>query len=438
MTAPDPYLDGHGDTRYRVSHYDLDLRYKVSTNRLDETARLEIEIAEPTARLDVDLRGLHVDKVRLDGTHVKHRHRAGKVRIEIGDRIPGDRLTLELWVSGKPRPVRGVHGAAGWEELTDGVMVGSQPQGAPGWFPCNNDAADKATYRIRISTETGYHVVANGSLTQVERRGSTTRWTYEMNYPMAPYLASVQIGSYTADACASRVPVEIIRPRGRAVGAGTAFEHQGQMVDLFSDLFGPYPFDEYRAVIVDDPLEIPLEAQGLSTFGRNFLAPGWEHERLVAHELAHQWFGNAVTGQHLRDIWLHEGFACYAEWLWADHRQSRSGGPSVQDLARTHYAELPRVIPRGTLADPGMRAMFDDWVYKRGALTLHALRSLFGDTVFFELLHSWTAAHAGGTVTTADFAAHCRARAGSQADRLDALLQAWLHEPELPALPIIR
>ncbi|WP_047689835.1 M1 family metallopeptidase [Kocuria sp. ZOR0020] len=434
MTNPDPYLRGHGDTRYRVSHYDLKLRYKVSSNRLEEQAQLYVEIVEATSRIDVDLYGLRLGKVLLDGRPAKFRHRGQRVTVEVGDRVPGNRFLLEFKLTGTPRPVPGVHGAAGWEELTDGSMVGSQPQGAPGWFPCNNDAADKATYRIEVTTDPEYHVVANGTLTDSTRSGATRTWTYVMDRPMAPYLATVQIGPYVVQKRPASVPVEVVHPRTVHVGHGSAFERQAEMVEYFSQVFGPYPFAEYRAVVVDDDLEIPLEAQGLSTFGLNLVAPEWNNERLVAHELAHQWFGNSVTGRQLSDIWLHEGFACYAEWLWSEHR---GGSVSAQDRAAEHHAASSSTPVFRTLADPGVRNMFDDWVYKRGALTLHALRAELGDAVFFDLLRSWTREHAGGTVTTDDFEAHCLRWAGAAGAQVDDLLQAWLHRSELPPLPVL-
>ncbi|WP_462417466.1 M1 family metallopeptidase [Kytococcus sp. Marseille-QA3725] len=435
MTHPDPYLRAHGDTRYRVSHYDLALTYAVASNRLEERARLHVEIAEPTNRLHVDLRGLQLGSASVDGSPVRYRRRDGGWAINVGDRTVGERFVLELKVSGKPRPVPGAHGEAGWEELTDGSMVGSQPQGAPSWFPCNNDAADKATYRIEVLTDPDFHVVANGTRTECTREGRRTRWVYEMERPMSPYLATLQVGHYVETACAAEVPVTIVHPSGVQVGEGTAFEHQGRMVDHFTELFGRYPFAQYRAVVVDDELEIPLEAQGLSTFGRNFVEPVWENERLVAHELAHQWFGNAVTGALLQDIWLNEGFACYAEWLWSDHRSESDDTPTVQEQAAFYHAKLEDLDEGVTLAEPGMELMFDDWVYKRGALTLHALRAVVGDELFFHLVRSWVQVHEGATGSTAQFEAHCVEAAGDLGVRVAETLHAWLHEPELPDLP---
>jgi aminopeptidase len=181
-------------------------------------------------------------------------------------------------------------------------------------------------------------------------------------------------------------------------------------------------------VVVDDELEIPVEAQGLSVFGANHLDGRRSTERLVAHELAHQWFGNSLTLGTWRDIWLHEGFACYAEWLWSQS----SGGDTTDALARKARSRLAGLPQDLMLADPGPVLMFDDRVYKRGALTLHALRLTVGETAFFALLRAWTAQHRHATVTTADFVA----LAGQHCDRpLDALFRNWLHDRTLPALP---
>jgi aminopeptidase len=198
------------------------------------------------------------------------------------------------------------------------------------------------------------------------------------------------------------------------------------MLRVFTDLFGPYPFDEYTVVVTSDDLEIPLEAQGLAVFGANHVDGMLGLERLVAHELAHQWFGNSLTLGRLSDIWLHEGFACYAEWLWSE----RSGGKSADVLARRHHRRLAGAGQDLMLADPGPAAIFDDRVYKRGALALHALRLALGDDAFFAMIRAWASEHRFGTVSTELFEEHA-ARYG----RTRGLLGRWLHGMPLPELP---
>jgi aminopeptidase len=200
------------------------------------------------------------------------------------------------------------------------------------------------------------------------------------------------------------------------------------MLEVFQRLFGPYPFAGYTAVVTDDDLEIPLEAQGLSIFGANHVDGQSGSERLVAHELAHQWFGNSLTVDRWQDIWLHEGFACYAEWLWAERADGRPADAAARE-AWERLAALPQDL---VLGDPGPELMFDDRLYKRGALLLHALRVTIGDDCFFDVLRGWTAAHRHGSVSTEMFMAHVAERAGSPAAEA---LAAWLDQPALPALP---
>jgi aminopeptidase N len=200
------------------------------------------------------------------------------------------------------------------------------------------------------------------------------------------------------------------------------------MMKLFNKLFGPYPLSTgYTVVVTDDDLEIPLEAQGISIFGANHCDGSRRAERLIAHELAHQWFGNSVTARRWRDIWLHEGFACYAEWLWSEN----SGGRSADEWAKYYYDRLKQSPQDLLLSDPGPRDMFDDRVYKRGALTLHMLRKRIGDKSFFALLRDWTERYCHSTVFTDDFTG----LAANHTDKtLKPLWEAWLYSRELPAL----
>jgi aminopeptidase len=314
----------------------------------------------------------------------------------------------------------------GWEELHDGLLVAGQPCGAPSWFPCNDAPAQKAPFRISLTTSSPYTVIANGELVRRRVRGSETTWVYDQHEPMAPYLASVQIGRYAiADDAGAPVPIRVAAPPALATVARRALGDQRAMLDLFVDRFGPYPFGAYTVVVTEEPLDIPFEALGMSVFGVNHLEA--EHERLIAHELSHQWFGNSVTPAAWCDIWLNEGFACYAEWLWSEHAGKRTAADHVR-AAHQRLAKLPQDL---LIGDPGPDDMFDDRLYKRGAITLHGLRSLVGDERFFALLREWCHVHQHSTVSTHDFVALAEARTGLD---LAAHFTAWLHEPTLPAL----
>ncbi len=431
----DPYLPAHGSAAYTVSRYELDLDYKVASNRLDGRARLHGRAQVVLNRLDLDLaNGLRVSKVRVNGAQpARFSHRSGRLSIALRSPLPiGSAVVVDVNYSGSPSPIVGRWGEVGWEELTDGVIVAGQPEGAPSWFPCNDHPRQKASYTIAVTVEPGYRVVANGTCTQVSTRASRVRWVYDCPEPMATYLATVQIGRYTehtlVPAGIGKVPQQVFLPDRLAARLQPAFGRQPQMMDVFIELFGPYPFSHYAVVVTDDALEIPLEAQGLSIFGANHL--GGRDERLIAHELAHQWFGNSVTISAWEHIWLHEGFACYAEWLWSQAR----GGPSADTLAREYWARLARQPQTLRLADPGPDLMFDDRVYKRGALALHALRLHVGDSVFFSVLRDWCARYGHASATTQDFLELVARHDPSTR----ALWRSWLYELALPALPPVR
>lgn len=436
LPSADEYLPGHGDPSYSVLHYDLDLDYSVEGNRLDGHARLAVVVASPTRRLVLDLAHLDVAKVRVGGATLRrYSVRGGRLLLDLADELAtGTELTVAIRYAGHPRPLVDRRlGDAGWEELQDGVIVAGQPHGAPTWFPCNDRPDDKATYRMVVTAPAGYHVVANGVLTERVRGGSTDHWTFEQDAPMSTYLATVQIGRYrlwdTTRAADTDVPIRVFAPGDLDPAAvSAAFGRQPEMMEVFSRLFGPYPFPSYAVVVTADDLEIPLESQSLSTFGRNLVRGDWDAVRLVAHELAHQWFGNAVTLARWSDIWLHEGFACYAEWLWSEE----SGEESTESLAHQHWDKLAELPQDVVLTDPGPDLMFDDRIYKRGALTLHSLRRTLGDEAFFDLLPEWAAEYRDGSVTTEDFLAFTEAHTGRE---VRDVLRPWLEERELPEFP---
>ena len=424
------YFPDRGDRSYAVAHYDLTLSYNVDTNQLRATAVLLAEAVTGLDELRLDLSGLRVRKVTVDGSGARYAVKRQHLLVRPRRRIKaGEWFRVVVSYNGAPRPLPDGDDECGWEELDDGVLVAGQTNGSPSWFPCNDRPDDKATYRIELTAPNAYHVVANGVCTSQYRSASTTTWVYEQREPMATYLATVQIGRYMVHPVdGSPVPMSAVLPARLLRRYDSAFGRQPEMMDFYSRLFGPYPFASYTVVVTDDELEIPLEAQGMSTFGSNFLTSGWDNVRLVAHELSHQWFGNSLTLASWSDIWLHEGFACYCEWLWSEE----SGGRSADERARDHWRKLADKPQDLLLVDPGPDLMFDDRVYKRGALLLHALRLMVGDDRFFSLLRVWVERNRYGSVTTAMFESLA---AEVTAEPLADLFDAWLRRRPLPSLP---
>ncbi|PPF37445.1 M1 family metallopeptidase [Pseudoclavibacter sp. AY1H1] len=427
-----PYTPQSGDVSIRVEHYDLALKYRMQNNRLSGTATLSIRTAVPLTAFSLDLVGLRASKVNVRGDkQARFKQSDRKVKVTLSKRVEaGDAITVEIIYEGAPRPRRSRWGVIGWEELEDGIIVASQPTGAPTWFPCNDHPADKASYRIQVAVDSNYDVVATGTLSSRRASGGLTTWVYEEAAPTASYLVTLQIGRYQReDVQLAGVAGHLHYPPSLARRVGTDFADLAKMMATFELTFGPYPFDTYAVIVTADDLEIPLEAQGMAIFGANQIDGARGQERLVAHELAHQWFGNSVGVAGWQHIWLNEGFACYAEWIWSE----ASGGPSADSLARGARASLARLPKDLLLGDPGAEDMFDDRVYKRGALTMHALRLTVGDSAFFEILTSWTQVKRFSVASTAEFLEHAASLAPDAP--LQELFDAWLYQLTLPDLP---
>jgi len=428
----DPYLPANGNFGYRVSRYELELEYKVTINRLSGAATITAVTLAALQTFTLDLSdALSVTKVSVNGKRPAHfRLSSGKLHIALADALPaGAAMTIGLRYGGTPRPIRSYWGEVGFEELTNGVLVAGQPNGAASWFPCDDHPSAKASFRIQISTDSPYYALANGELLSRRVRAGMTTWTYEQAEPTSTYLVTLQIGSYNRRRMAKNgVQMHAVLPDRLRHNFEQDFADQPKMMKLFVKLFGPYPLSTgYTVVVTDDDLEIPLEAQGISIFGANHCDGQGSAERLIAHELAHQWFGNSVTAKRWRHIWLHEGFACYAEWLWSEH----SAGRSADDWAQYYHQRLAGSPQDLLLADPGPRDMFDDRVYKRGALTLHALRRRIGDESFFALLRDWTTRYRHSSAVTDDFTGLA---ANYAHESLRSLWDAWLYSARVPAL----
>jgi aminopeptidase N len=427
----DAYTPQSGDVSFRVLEYRLVLRYRVLTNRLDGEATITAVANEPLTSFRLDLVGLKADRVRVDGERrTSFRQGNRKLTITPASSIAaGQEFRVHIRYSGAPGPRTSRWGQVGWEHLEDGILVASQPTGAPTWFPCNDRASDKARYRLELTLEEGYTVAATGELESHVRSSGRGTWTFVDDLPTASYLVALHIGRYRSEPLPlGNVPGTVFYPaelRSRVLAdlAGVP-----DMLVLFKRCFGPYPMDRYDIVVTPDELEIPLESQGMAVFGANHLDGAGSSERLVAHELAHQWFGNSVGIARWQDIWLNEGFSCYAEWLWSE----ASGVLSAHHLAKHHHALLADLPQDLVTADPGPDAMFDDRVYKRGALTLHALRRVVGDDTFFDILRTWCSERKHATGTTGDFTATAERVSGQD---LGDLFTQWLDQTRLPKIP---
>lgn len=405
---------------------------RAGTGRLDAVVTLEIAITEARRGIQLDLQHLTVSEARLDGATTPFTQRDGELIIAGQTQLAaGSDHLVELRYGGIPRTVDDGTGfgiEVGWSDTGDGTYVASEPNGASAWLVGNDHPSDKATYRLAVTVPDPLEVVATGVLqtTVPGPRPGTTTWRFTARDPVASYLVSVATGAFDMveeRAPQSGVPIRNAFPEGSAATFTPVFARTGAMMDAFSRLFGPYPFEVYGVVVVDEPLGYALENQTLSLFDTS-TGPG--SEAIIAHELAHQWFGNAVSPARWSDIWLNEGFATYAEALWREESEANYD----IDAAMTRLALLSAGL--GPIGDPPRNELFGPAVYQRGGLTLHALRRTIGDEAFFTVLRRWVQTYDDSSATTEDFIALASDVAGRP---LDDFFDGWLFDQVMPPLP---
>jgi aminopeptidase N len=375
-------------------------------------------------------------------------HLGRELMIDLGATAPsGEAIDVTITYSGTPEsvPADAVPFSPGWQRGDEVGYLFSQPDGAQSLFPVNDHPQDRADVQLAITVPPGVEAISGGRVISEasSAAGETVVWHME---DIAPYLIPLGVGEFTlvSDEVVDGVRYDVwVSDDLVGMSAIDTFEVQPEIVAFFEERFGPYPFDRAGALIVDDLLGAALETQTIPTYT---VASAQWGEVVIAHELAHQWFGDAITLEQWDDIWLNEGFATFAHWLWMEEslgvarydseiedaygtfsgRQLVESGVAEEVAAnRVREAFPPPDDPRG--AD-----LFNRSVYERGGLTLVALRDAVGDDELFELLRTYTERFTGSTVTTEAFVALVDEVLGSDAA---ALVSAWVTNEDVPPLP---
>jgi aminopeptidase N len=427
----DPYFGGIGNGGYDVDHYLLDLLIDPEENLLEGVASIEATATQDLSSFNLDLAGLTVTDVTVDGANASFSHRDEELSITPPSVVPsGEGFVVAVTYAGRPETVylesAGIE--MGWFRNAVGTYVAAEPISAHWWFPSNDHPSDKATFTFRITAPNPNVVVANGRLTDTIEADTSTTYVWEMDLPMATYLAAVAVGDYRR--------IERQGPGGILIRDYAPADLGGElpagiravddMIPFFEERFGPYPFDAYGHLIVDG-FPTALENQTMSLFGRSLL---WDPdlEFVVVHEVAHQWFGNSVTPASWADIWLNEGFATFAEYLWIEHLYGDRW--MLAEIEGDH--SFLRAVPHVPPGDPGVPELFGASVYIRGGITLHALRTELGDEVFFDLLRVYADRFAYSVASTDDFVSVAEEIAERN---LDEFFDAWLFGDGVPELP---
>ncbi len=430
----DPYFPSYGNGGYDVDHYDLRLRYRPETDLLSGTTTILARALEDLSQFNLDF-VLPPTSVRVNGLPAVFRQEGTELVVTPARTIAaGSRITVVVTYSASPSEYP-VDGWSAWAPTPGGGIIAlGEPEVAWWWFPSNDHPADKATFDISIGVPDDYQAISSGRFLGTVDEPGYTRWRWRVAQPTTTYLVFLAIGHYdiTTDTTADGLP--IVNAYSTSLGefdgaARASLERTGEVVQFLSDLFGDYPFDALGGVALAGGANFALETQARPVYGPGFFRNG-SNLYVVVHELAHQWFGDSVSVATWRNIWLNEGLASYAEWLWSEAVDEGT----AQEIFDWYYSvvyppesDFWQVTP----GDPGPDVLFHSAVYDRGAMAVHALRQAVGDEAFFEILRTWVSEEAYGNATIEDFIALAERISGQQ---LDELFEAWLFTPGRPSL----
>ncbi|NUR30131.1 MAG: M1 family metallopeptidase [Catenulispora sp.] len=429
----------YGDAATDVLHYGLDLKWDPARKMLTGTAKLTIRAAKPTDHFVLELAGgMATDSVTGDGFAVTEAKRVGdRMTVALGRQLPADAVvTMAIAYHGIPHTVQpptsrpDIQGLGAQVSASGAVWSQQEPYGAFTWFPCNDQPSDKALYDVTITVPDGWAGVTGGSFVGRTESGGSGVYTWHQPDPVATYLVAFGIDRYQEESATGPhgLPITYWYLPADADQVHGFTKNVPEMISFLEQRFGPYPFP--TAGIMFRPEMVGMETQTMITLSAHI---GQDD---LLHEFAHHWFGDAVTPTTWSGLWLNEGFAMYAQFMWdVEHGQRGATGSSLDAFMTDHVLPADQNL-RTQNGPPGhyLPTHFASAnVYYCPALMLHGLHQALGDKVFYQLLNDWVHQHADGNEDRAGFIAFVRSATGKD---YSAYINGWLDSPNTPALKV--
>jgi aminopeptidase N len=429
---------------WRPEHYLVNITLNDQLSEITSaSARINVVIVKQTSLIDLDFGELTTDAVTLNSKSVSFTHKDGKLQVNLPEPArAGTRLTLTIDYHGKPK---------------DGLILTKDKDGKPSavgdnwpnrvhhWIPSLDHPSAKATVTFNITAAAGEEVVANGRLDHVENSGGQRTWTFSEGAPIPPYCMIIAVGQFAREAPTgtSVTPLSYYVPLSEKQLALKGFSPTNPTLEFFTKTIAPYPYEKLAMIVgatsfggmenssaivfTANMLSRPPQASGVSkTYGIPAANVG-----LIAHEVAHQWFGDSVTESTWADLWLSEGFATYFGNLFVQ----RYEGEDVfqlymkQAAANVFAFEKKRLTPIHDCETEDLMDLLNALNYQKGAWVLHMLRSNLGDEAFFRGIRNYYAAHKNSTASTEDLR---RALEKASGKDLRAFFTRWVYDSGHP------
>ena len=429
---------------WRPTHYLVNITLNDQLSEITSAStRVYLTIVRPTREIDVDFGDLTVDRVTLNGTSYTFLRKNDKLHIDLPDAAtPGTPYILEVHYHGKPK---------------DGLILTNDKDGKPSavgdnwpdrvhhWIPTLDHPSAKATVTFNITAPAREEVVANGRLDHVETSTNGQRtWTFTEGVPIPPYCMIIGVGQFAKlePSQPAVTPLSYYVPHSESHLAQQGFAPAIPSLQFFSQTVAPYPYEKL-ALIVGATRFGGMENSSAIVFTNNLFNStpaarigktygiSVNNVSLIAHEIAHQWFGDSVTESTWSDLWLSEGFATYFAGLFLQRFEGEDAfqvymkGAATNVFAYEKKSRTP-IFDRDT---QNLMELLNANNYQKGAWVLHMLRASLGDDAFFRGIRNYYEAHKHSTANTEDLRAALEHASGKN---LRAFFARWVYDSGHP------
>ncbi len=417
---------------FDVQKYDLTLAINDQTHVINGNVIATVIAETNLTSIQYNLNSLTVTQVLVDNQAVTFTHQNGLITIPLNV-TSGQTFTTQVFYNGTPTLTANSY-QLGMIFSAATVFTISDPDATRQWMPCYDYPWDKAIMDLHITMRSDWKVAANGIRTEIVNNGngtSTTHWIG--SNPMTTYLVCITAGPYVEiNQMAGTVPIQNFVMQSQYNNALIDFAPLPSIVSYFSQIFGAYPFEKYGQAAVSMSTYGAMEHQTMTTLGNYIITGNHAYELTIAHELAHQWFGDAVSFLTFKDVWLSEGFATYSEHLWTDKRDGWAAACSyVNSSYHQYYINYENNYGVQTIYNPSYNNYFSPPSYEKAASVLHMLRFKIGDAAFFSLLQNWFQTYRNSNAITAEFQAMAEQISGQN---LTQFFHQWIYSPGIPSI----
>lgn len=427
--AGDPYFPWDGNGGYDVRHYGIHNTLHLSSGLMTGWTRIDADATQDLSRFNLDFL-LRIERVRVNGKRATF-SRTGRKEVTVRPRQPiADGEPFVVHVKYRGHPGRIVWKDGDFFANKHEALAVNQPHIAGWWFPANDHPRDTARFDVHLKVPRGNQVISNGRQVGVKRGAAWTTYHWQSKQRMATYLAFFAAGKFRIErgrfSDGTRYVYAVSRrlSANRERAALRLLRKTAPVHRWLESWIGDYPFRQSGGVVTSLGLWFALENQTRPVYP----ALGPSADELVAHEVAHQWFGDSLAVDSWRDIWLNEGWATWFETMW----QHRGDSSTAQQRLRAAWSSQRPGSGFWDLriSDPGADNLFADAVYERGGMTIQALRHRIGESDFKKLVRTWVTRYRNRNVTTEMFTDLAEEVSGED---LDSFFDAWLRDRTRPA-----